>query len=98
MPSKTNEDMQSSKDLICAETADHAFDQILDITKDVCPITFVRTRLALDRLPSGAVLLVRLTGREPAVNVPRTAEAQGHHVVAIKSTTDGVTLVWLRRK
>ena len=50
----------------------------IDITRDVCPMTFVRTRLALDRLSSGDVLLVRLSGEEPLRNVPRTAAEQGH--------------------
>ena len=40
-------------------------DQELDITSEVCPMTFVRTRLALDRMRPGQVLLVRLRGEEP---------------------------------
>jgi len=72
-------------------------DAVLDITRDICPMTFVRTRLALDRLAPGQVLLVRLTGQEPVLNVPRTATAQGHEVLATELTADGVTLLWLRR-
>jgi Sulfurtransferase TusA len=34
-------------------------DQELDITKEVCPMTFVRTRLALDRMRPGQVLRVQ---------------------------------------
>ncbi len=52
--------------------------QILDITNEVCPMTFVRTRLALERLAPGQTLLVLLRGGEPRLNVPRTAAAQGH--------------------
>ena len=40
-------------------------DRTLDITKDLCPMTFVRTRLALDRLAPGQKLLVLLRGDEP---------------------------------
>ncbi len=32
-------------------------EQVLDISNDVCPMTFVRTRLALDRMAPGSVLL-----------------------------------------
>ena len=69
----------------------------IDITGDVCPMTFVRTRLALDRLPNGAVLAVRLRGEEPTRNVPRTAEAQGHTVLGQTIDEDGVTSLLLRR-
>ena len=35
----------------------------IDITSDICPMTFVRTRLALDKMAPGETLLVRLKGR-----------------------------------
>ena len=76
---------------------DLAFDRMIDITADLCPMTFVRTRLALDRMTTGEVLLVRLTGAEPLENVPRTAEAQGHAVLHRETGSDGVTSLWLRR-
>lgn len=98
MSGKMNEDIQLSEHSAAIEPVALEFDEVLDITKDVCPMTFVRTRLALDRLHSGAVLLVRLTGQEPVANVPRTAEAQGHHLLATVSGDDGVTRIWLRRK
>ena len=60
-------------------------------------MTFVRTRLALDRLVPGQVLLVRLRGEEPVRNVPRTAAEQGHEVVSVQTGADGVTSVVLRR-
>ena len=60
-------------------------------------MTFVRTRLALDRMPAGQVLLVKLRGEEPVRNVPRTATEQGHTVLSMDTTDDGVTLLRLRR-
>jgi TusA-related sulfurtransferase len=70
----------------------------LDITTEVCPMTFVRTRLALDRLPPGALLEVRLRGAEPLRNVPRTAAEQGHAVLRQVEQPDGSTLLLLRKK
>jgi tRNA 2-thiouridine synthesizing protein A len=78
-------------------TADQP-DQVLDITGELCPMTFVRTRLALDRLQSGQTLLVLLRGEEPVRNVPRTAAEQGHAVLSQSVTPDGVTRLVLRRK
>jgi len=69
----------------------------LDITGEVCPMTFVRTRLALERLAPGQTLLVRLKGAEPLRNVPATAESQGHAVLALSIGKDGVGRLLLRR-
>jgi tRNA 2-thiouridine synthesizing protein A len=60
-------------------------------------MTFVRTRLALDRLHSGDLLLVRLRGAEPRENVPRTAAQQGHQVVSVTDFADGMAEVLIRR-
>ncbi len=70
----------------------------LDITGEICPMTFVRTRLALDRLASGALLLVRLRGEEPTRNVPRTATQQGHTVLDVTVAPDGTVTVLIRRR
>ena len=78
-------------------TKTNTVDVVLDITNEVCPMTFVRTRLALDRLVPGQVLLVRLRGEEPVRNVPRTAAEQGHEVISVETEADGVTSVMLRR-
>lgn len=72
-------------------------DQVLDITNEICPMTFVRTRLALDRMAPGTVLLVKLRGEEPLRNVPRTATEQGHQVLSLETGPDGVSLLRLRR-
>jgi tRNA 2-thiouridine synthesizing protein A len=72
-------------------------DKELDITSEVCPMTFVRTRLALDRMAPGEILLVRLRGDEPLRNVPRTAREQGHEVLSLDIAADGVAKLLLRR-
>ncbi|MBE7730466.1 sulfurtransferase TusA family protein [Komagataeibacter sp. FXV3] len=63
----------------------------IDITHEVCPMTFVRTRLALDRLPAGEKLLVRLRGATPLDNVSRSLKLLGHVVEEIQTETDGMT-------
>jgi tRNA 2-thiouridine synthesizing protein A len=56
-------------------------DQQLDIRSETCPMTFVRTRLKLDRMATGEVLEVLYLGEEPARNLPKTATEQGHAVI-----------------
>jgi tRNA 2-thiouridine synthesizing protein A len=72
-------------------------DAVLDVTADVCPMTFVRTRLALDRLPAGATLLVLAKGAEPLANIPATARAQGHRVLAETRDADGTGRILLQK-
>jgi TusA-related sulfurtransferase len=69
----------------------------IDITNDICPMTYVRTRLALDKMAPGETLLVRLRGEEPLRNVPRTAMEQGHQVLSLETDSRGASLLLIRR-
>jgi tRNA 2-thiouridine synthesizing protein A len=69
----------------------------IDITNEICPMTFVRTRLALDKMAPGDILLVKLKGDEPLRNVPRTATEQGHEVLKIETNSQGISSLLIRR-
>ena len=56
----------------------------IDITGDVCPLTFVKTKLLLEKMPPGAIATVRLKGAQPLDNVPRSVKAHGHEVVSLE--------------
>ena len=58
-------------------------EQAIDITGEVCPMTFVRTKLRLERMRPGEVLSVRLRGEEPLRNVPKAAREEGHCILGI---------------
>ena len=66
----------------------------LDITKEVCPFTFVHTKLLVDRLKPGEIAEIRLNAGEPLDNVPRSVKEQGYRVIDIQpedaSQRDGV--------
>lgn len=55
-------------------------DQFLDITALVCPMTFVRAKLAVERLLPGQVLEIRMNSGEPARNVPSSLREHGYLV------------------
>jgi TusA-related sulfurtransferase len=59
----------------------------LDITPYTCPMTWVRTKLALEALAPGDALDVRCRPGEALENVPRSAREAGHAV-----TVDGTTI------
>ncbi len=69
----------------------------IDITNEICPMTYVRTRLALDKMKPGQTLLVRLKGQDPLKNVPRTAQEQGHAVLSLETDPDGISRLLIRR-
>ncbi len=69
----------------------------IDITREICPMTFVRTRLALDKLAPGDLLLVKLKGDEPLRNVPRSATEQGHEVLSLETDSGGISSLLIRR-
>jgi TusA-related sulfurtransferase len=52
----------------------------LDLTGVVCPLNWVRTRLALEELSAGDALAVRLDPGEAIESVPRSAREEGHGV------------------
>lgn len=62
--------------------------ETIDITAEVCPMTFVRTKLKLERMRAGEILRVRLRGDEPLRNVPRAARDEGHVILAIEGDGD----------
>lgn len=66
-----------------------ADDTRLDITADVCPMTFVRVKLALERMGAQGALLVRLNDGEPLRNVPRAARAEGYRVEELGPESPG---------
>lgn len=70
----------------------------LDIRGEVCPFTFVRTKLALEVLPIGATLRV-ITDHEPASrNIPRSATEWGQEVVGVSTLPDGTWAIDLCRR
>ena len=61
----------------------------LDITAYVCPMTFVRARLAMERLGAGQELVIRLSSGEPLENLPRSLAELGYRVVSLLAQEGG---------
>jgi tRNA 2-thiouridine synthesizing protein A len=64
-------------------------DATLDLRRDVCPITYVRTKLKLESMAPGAVLEVWLSRDEAVRGVPRSAQEDGHQVLSLEPQVDG---------
>jgi len=64
-------------------------DDTVDITDVVCPVTFVKTKVALEELDDGQILAVHLNDGEPVLNVPRSVKDEGHQILRLIDNEDG---------
>ena len=60
----------------------------LDLTCEVCPMTFVRAKLRLDRIAVGEVLEITLKEGEQMRSVPMSLKAEGHKIEAVRREGD----------
>lgn len=76
-------------------------DFFLDITSEVCPLTFVKTKLRVERMVPGQILEVRLNAGEPLDNVPRSLTELGHSILAIEpenaNEPSGIHRLWVQK-
>jgi TusA-related sulfurtransferase len=63
-------------------------DAQLDLRGTPCPINFVRTKLRLEKMPSGALLEVWLDPGEPIEQVPDSLRMEGYRVESIQDQKD----------
>ncbi|VBB69748.1 SirA family protein [invertebrate metagenome] len=60
----------------------------LDITQDLCPMTFIKMKLMIERMQPGQICELHLQGAEPLANVPRSIAALGHKVIELRQECD----------
>ena len=74
-----------------------ADDHIIDLRGVGCPLNFVKAKLELEKLDTGAILGVLLDEGEPVRNVPASFVEQGQEVLEVKNSGDHF-FVKVRRK
>lgn len=70
---------------------------LLNITKDHCPMTFVKTKIELEKLKEGDKLEILLTEGEPLDNVPKSAVEQGYKIIEIKKIENNIYKVIIEK-
>lgn len=71
--------------------------KFIDVTDVVCPITFVKTKIALEDMEDGEILEVRLNGGEPVENVPRSLKEEGNKVLELTRNEDGTYTLFVEK-
>ena len=69
--------------------ARNEIDDTVDITDKVCPLTFVKAKVAIDELDDGEVIAIRMNDGEPVQNVPRSIKEEGHQILKLVNNEDG---------
>ena len=73
------------------------FDDTVDITDVVCPVTFVKAKVALEELDEGQILSIRMNDGEPVQNVPRSIKEEGHQIVKLLDNEDGTYTLFVKK-
>lgn len=79
------------------EIAGIKIDDKVDITDKVCPLTFVKAKVALDELDDGEVIAIRMNDGEPVQNVPRSIKEEGHQILKLTANEDGTYTLIVRK-
>jgi len=69
----------------------------LDLKGDVCPYTFVKTKLKLEELEIGEELAVTFDHAPAVENVPRSLKNEGHKILGIEQMGDHLWKVRIRK-
>lgn len=76
---------------------DFQVDDRVDITDVNCPVTFVKTKVALEELDEGQILQVHLNDGEPVKNVPRSLREEGHEILKLEDNGDGTFELYVKK-
>ncbi len=69
----------------------------LDITKEHCPMTFVKTKIELSKLQKGDILEVLVTEGEPLDNIPKSSAEQGFEVLGTEYVSGNIHKIVIRK-
>ncbi|WP_333784354.1 sulfurtransferase TusA family protein [Thermocrinis sp.] len=72
-------------------------DRELDIKGEVCPFTFVKSKLVLEQMEVGQVLRVILDYPPSVENVPKSMKEEGQEVLAVNKLDNGSWEILIRK-
>ena len=61
----------------------------LNLKGEVCPYTFIKSKLKIEEIEAGEVLKIVIDYEPSAVNVPRSLEHEGHRVIRVEKISAG---------
>ena len=71
---------------------------ILDLSGEVCPVPLVKSRRAMDKMESGEILEIIVSGEDSKVNITMAAKEIGLENVRTKRENDGKWHITVRKR
>lgn len=71
---------------------------VLDLRGVVCPLNFVKAKIALEPMADGETLEILLDDGEPVRNVPRSLREDGDKVLSLERQEEGHWLARVRKR
>ena len=68
----------------------------IDLHGVVCPMNFVKTKLALEDIEPGELLEVILDEGDAMLNVPRSLKEEGHKIVRVEPLGETFSVIVLK--
>lgn len=73
--------------------------QTLDLRTTKCPLNFVKTKLALEKLATGDILEVWiLLESQSSINIPQSIAQEGHEIIHTETDADQRQRLFIRKK
>lgn len=69
----------------------------IDITNVVCPMTFVKVKVAMEELEAGEILEIRMNSGEPIQNVPRSLTEENYKILEVIKNEDNTYTVYVEK-
>ncbi|MBU0558075.1 MAG: sulfurtransferase TusA family protein [Bacteroidetes bacterium] len=69
----------------------------LNITKEHCPMTFVKTKIQLSKMAKDDILEVLVTEGEPLENIPKSSTEQGFKLLGIEHVQDNIYKIRIKK-
>ena len=73
-------------------------DRSIDIRGQVCPYTFVRSKLAIEKMNIGEVLEIILDHRPAVDNIPKSMEGEGQKVLQVAQINEKEWRILVRKE
>ena len=73
------------------------FIKIVDLKNETCPMTFVKTRLELEKIKVGEKLKVYYSNLEAKDNVPKSLSEIGHKVLETKNIDKNIFFLLIEK-
>ncbi len=73
-------------------------DETFDLKGEICPYTFVKSKLMLEMMESGQILRVIVDNDESATNVPKSLTNEGNTVLGCEKINDTDWMITVKKK